>query len=399
MAGRAGGVTGEVAPGWQDVRDAFAAAQADDPGGAQLAVHHRGRLVVDLAAAGEVRTPRPFDTGSLGVVMSVTKGVLAICVHLLVERGLLDVTAPVAAYWPEYARHGKDATTVADLLTHSAGVVSFAAGPEDVDRLDLLDRRACVRALEEARPLWRPGTACLYHALTFGHLVGEVVRRVTGTTVGRFVAAEIAGPSALDLWIGLPAEEEHRFVPQHSPAGTWTPERVRDALATVGLTGEDPPGRALVASAVELGRVTAAFAGRAGRAAEIPAAGGIANARSLSRLYATVIGHVDGVRLMSPLTVERARVPRTDGLGDPAPLRRPADAPRSRFGLGFELPNPALPMLGEGSFGHAGAGGRLGLAHPESGLSVAYTCTDMRTGAGPDPRWLPWTNAVLAAAR
>lgn len=393
-------IDGLSAAGWEGVRDAFADAQAADRGAAQLAVHHHGRLVVDLSTPGSVDGPRPFDRSSVSVLMSVTKGLLAVCVHLLSERGLLDLDAPVGRYWPEYACNGKARTTVADLLTHTAGRPSFTDTPEHIAALDLLDPQACVAHLSRSRPAWEPGSACLYHPLAFGHLVGEVVRRVTGTTVGQFFAAQVAEPLGLDLWIGLPTEDEHRFVPQHEPFPVPTTEQVTAALAAVGLTPGDSLAQALVASHAELATVTAAFATRRGRAAEIPAAGGIGNARSLSRLYAALIGHVDGVRLLSPPAVERARAPRTDDLPAPAPLRLPPGALPSRFGLGFELPRPDLPMLGESSFGHAGAGGRLGMADPVSGLAVGYVCTEMAwdRAKGPDPRWLPWTRAIHKAA-
>ncbi|MFF3173187.1 serine hydrolase domain-containing protein [Streptomyces sp. NPDC057900] len=392
-------VDGRAAAGWEGVVEAFARGQATDPGAAQLTVHHRGRVVVDAWTTGRPDGGRTHGPDSVGVLMSVTKGLVAVCVHLLSERGQLDPDAPVARYWPEYAVRGKEGTTVADLLTHSAGLPSFTASPADAATVDLLDREECAARLAASRPLWRPGTAALYHSLTFGHLAGEIVRRITGSTVGEFFAAEIAAPLGLSLWIGLPPDEEHRFVPQHSPAPSRTDDAITALLAALGLSRDEPLALALMASTTELTRFTDALGTRAGRAAEVPAAGGIGDARSLSRLYAAVIGHVDGVRLLSPLTVERACAPRTDRLPPPAPLVRPADADPSRFGLGFELPRRGLPMLGEGSFGHAGAGGRLGMAHPRSGLAVGYTCTEMSwTGTGPDPRWVPWTRAIHEAA-
>ncbi|MFI2780168.1 serine hydrolase domain-containing protein [Streptomyces sp. ALB3] len=397
----AAAVSGRVAPGWEAVRDAFARGQADDPGAAQLAVHHHGRLVVDLASAGVRRAGAPpYGTDSLGVLMSVTKGMVAVCAHLLSERGALDLDAPVARYWPEFATAGKGATTVADLLTHRAGLPAFTSGPAGVGLPGLLDWNSRVRELAAMRPLWIPGSAFLYHSLTYGHLAGEVVRRVAGVSVGAFLAAEVAGPLGLDLWIGLPLEEEHRFVPQFSVRPEPTAEQIRGFLAGLGLSPADPLSLALRASAAELAAATEGLSTRQGRAAELPGAGGIGNARSLSRLYAALIGTVDGLRLLSPRTVDRARTSRNEHLAPPPPLGGGDGSGRSRFGLGFELPRPGLPMLGEGSFGHAGAGGRLGMARPESGLAVGYTCTAMswEPAAGPDPRWADWTEAVVTAA-
>lgn len=401
-------VGGSVRPGWEAVRDAFARGQAHDPGAAQLAVHHHGRLVVDLwstgpaTAAGTPSGPArtPFGPQSVGVLMSVSKGLTAVCAHLLAERGALDLDAPVARYWPQYAEAGKAGTTVADLLAHRAGLPAFTDRPEGVGPSGLLDTDARVRALAAMRPVWDPGTAFLYHSLTQGHLVGEVVRRVTGTSIGAFFAREVAAPLGLDLWIGLPPREERRFVPQFAVRPEPTPEEVAAAVGSLGLAPDDRTAAALRAGAAELAAAVEAFGTRRGRAAEFPAAGAIGNARSLSRLYAAVVGPVDGVRLLSASTVERARTPHTDHLAPPPPLDRFDGPDRSRFGLGFELPRPGCPLLGEGSFGHAGAGGRLGMAHPEHALAVGYVCTAMswEPSSGPDPRWVDWTAAVREAA-
>ncbi|MEV7309675.1 serine hydrolase domain-containing protein [Streptomyces microflavus] len=446
-------VTGTVRPGWEAVRDAFARGQAEDPGGAQLAVRRGGRTVVDLwtpgtgrfgygpvpdgadgagvsegvrgtgtraeharrteaGAGGDAETGyrnehgagtggEAFRADSVGVLMSVSKALVAVCAHLLIERGVLDPDDPVARHWPEFAAAaGKAGTTVADLLAHRAGLPAYTDDPAGLPQALLLDPAARVRALAAMSPVWDPGKAFLYHALTYGDLVGEVVRRVSGESVGRFFAREVAGPLGLDLWIGLPEGEEHRFVPQRAVRPDPTPGQVAQAVERAGLAPGDRLATSLRASSAELGRATASFGTRRGRAAEFPAAGGIGDARSLARLYAALVGPVDGVRLLSAATVDRARTPCTDHLPQPGVLHRLDGPDRSRFGLGFELPRPGAPLLGEGSFGHAGAGGRLGMAHPESGLAVGYVCTAMawEPSAGPDPRWMPWTEAVRKAA-
>ncbi|MFJ8755023.1 serine hydrolase domain-containing protein [Streptomyces sp. NPDC102441] len=331
--------------------------------------------------------------------MSVSKGLVAVCAHLLSERGVLDLDAPVARYWPEFAASGKADTTVCDLLAHRAGLPAFSADPAGTPLPGLLDGGSRVRALAAMRPVWQPGSAFLYHALTYGDLVGEVVHRVSGRRIGRLFAEQVAGPLGLDLWIGLPRREEHRFARQ-SAGPPPTAGRIATAVGNLGLAPDHPLGTALRASAAELARFTDALGRREGRSAGIPAAGGIGNARSLSRLYAALVGHVDGVRLLSPGALDLARTPHTDHLPQPAPLHRLDGPDRSRFGLGFELPRPGEPLLGDGSFGHAGAGGRLGMAHPGSELAVGYVCTAMswEPSAGPDPRWVPWTAAVREAA-
>ncbi|MGW0552337.1 serine hydrolase domain-containing protein [Streptomyces altiplanensis] len=401
MTTGAGTVGGSVRPGWEGVRDAFARGQVHDPGAAQLAVHHHGRLVVDLWSTGTAASAgQPFGPDAVSVLMSVSKAMVAVCAHLLSERGVLDLDAPVARYWPEFAAAGKAGTTVTDLLAHRAGLPAFTDEAAGVPAPGLLDRDARTRALAAMRPVWAPGSAYLYHALTYGHLVGEVVRRVSGRSIGAFFSQEVAGPLGLDLWIGLPREEEHRFVPQFAVRPAPTAEQIATAVGGLGLAPDDRLATALRASAAELAVAVEVFGTRQGRACELPAAGGIGNARSLSRLYAALVGRVGGVRLLAPSTVERARAPHTDHLPQPAPLNRLDGPDRSRFGLGFELPRPGEPLLGEGSFGHAGAGGRLGMAHPESGLAVGYVCTAMswEPSSGPDPRWARWTAAVKEAA-
>ncbi|WP_203217459.1 serine hydrolase domain-containing protein [Nocardia arthritidis] len=384
---------GFVEDGFEPVRDAFALAQNGDEGAAQLCVYSGGEAVVDLWTGQDPISGKIWDGDSLAVQMSVSKGVTATCVHMLVERGQLDIDAPVREYWPEFAAGGKSDITVAQLLSHRAGLSSF--DPEaGIGVQELTDWSACVAALEPMVPLWQPGTAIYYHSITWGYLAGELIRRVSGKGVGDFLAAEIAEPLGLSLWIGLPESEEDRVVPQFHRDRWPGAAEVEAALAGMGI---DVTARLVRAT---LGTVATRDAGiellntRAGHAAEVPAGNAIGNARSLARMYAATIGEVDGVRLLSPDTVDRARQPQTDGLSHPAPLN--VLPVTHRFACGYELTRPVSPMLGDGSFGHLGTGGRLAFAHPESGVAVAYSCTNM-TGddsVGPDPRWLPWLAAL-----
>ncbi|MBE3015714.1 beta-lactamase family protein [Microbispora sp. NEAU-D428] len=391
-------VHGRVHPGFEAVRAAFARGQHDDGGAAQLAVYQDGRLVVDLWAGGDPIGGRTVGGDSLGIVMSVSKGAVATCAHMLSQRGVLDLDAPVTDYWPEFATGGKARIRVSDLLSHRAGLSGFDPfDPEAPTGLEgYLDWAACVAALEAMSPLWEPGTAMMYHALTYGYLVGEVIRRATGRTVGAVLSDLVAGPLGLDLWIGLPESEEHRFVPQFSRQPQPSEEEVLALLTGLGL---DPADRLVRATAATFRGVAAAAEGfnrREAHVAEVPAANGIANARSLARMYAATIGEVDGVRLLDGDSAARASAPQTDDLPAPPPFDRLPGPESSRFGLGYELSRPGLPMLGEGSFGHAGAGGRLAYAQPRTGTAVAYVCTDMswNPAAGPDPRWVPWTRAL-----
>jgi CubicO group peptidase (beta-lactamase class C family) len=341
---------------------------------------------------------RPYTADTITMLMSCSKAVVAVSVHMLAQRGLIDYDAPVARYWPEFAANGKAAITVRDILTHRAGLMGFDE-ESGILGAHLFDWERCIGALEKMEPWWKPGSAYFYHAATFGYLAGEIVRRVSGKTVGQFVDAEIARPLALDMWIGLPLAQEHRVAPHIAPKIQLSEEQARALFSNLGL---DLDSR-LVRSMFSMITTTAAGLGiidtREGHAAELPFGNCIANARALAKMYAACIGEIDGVRLITRETMERARTPQVDGLTAPAALAPLTGAGPQRFGLGFELPRAIEPMLGEGSFGHGGAGGRMGFAHPESGTAVAYVCNSMLWDGftGPDQRWLKWTKALREA--
>jgi len=392
---RAGGT---VEPGFEAARDAFAEAQAQDEGGAQLCVYRHGRRVVDVWAGMDKVKGRPFTADTITILMSCTKGVTSVCLHMLAQRGLIDYDAPVARYWPEFALNGKAAITVRDILAHRAGLMSF--NEEDGISGDaLLDWKRCIDSLSNMEPWWKPGTAYFYHALTFGYLAGEIVRRVSGKTVGEFVDAEIAGPLKLDLWVGLPPEQEHRVAPHIVPPTQLTGEQGRALFSSLGLDLNARPVRAALAMIATSADGLNIINTRKAHAAQLPFGNGIANARSMARMYAACIGEIDGVRLLTPDTVERVRESQDEELGAPASLKPLAGSGPQRFGLGFELPRAIEPMLGDGSFGHGGAGGRMTFAHPESGAAVAYVCNSMLWDgfSGPDERWLGWTKALREA--
>lgn len=372
-------VEGTVAKGYEAVREAFAAAQADDPGGAQLCVYRHGKAVVDLWCGQDMVNKRPFASETVTVIFSAAKGMVTTCLHMLAERGLVDLDAPVARYWPEFAANGKEQIPVSSVLAHTSGL-SWFTPDSGVQMLGLVDWERCIASLAAMKPLWTPETAYQYHSATHGYLIGEIVRRVSGKSVGRFLADEVAKPLGLSLWIGLPLSEEGRVAPVFNSNFAGGPfiwfMNLREALV-----------------------------------AEIPSGNGVSDARSLARMYAALIGEVDGVRLLRRETMERARTPRTDslplvpypsflrGLYAPAFGKELPPPLKQRFSLGYELPYAASPMLGQGSFGQPGMGGRLGFAHPESGTAVAYVCnnTTWNAYAGPDPRWVPWLDALKGA--
>ncbi len=205
-------IDGLVEPGFEAVRDAFAHNfEVGREGGAAFCLHVDGRKVVDLWGGWSDRAhTKSYGQDTLQLVFSTTKGATAMCANLLAQRGELDLDAPVTKYWPEFGQAGKEDVLVRWLLTHQVGLpaVDVTLTPEEAQSWD-----PAVEALAAQTPFWEPGTAHGYHAITYGWLVGELVRRVTGTTIGSFFASEFADPLGLEFWIGLPAEYEHRVSP------------------------------------------------------------------------------------------------------------------------------------------------------------------------------------------
>jgi CubicO group peptidase (beta-lactamase class C family) len=397
-----------VEPGFEGVREAFA--RNFDEGrelGAAFCVHVGGRKVVDLYGGW-------FDTGrqvrygpdALQLVFSSTKGATAVCANLLAQRGLLDMDAPVTTYWPEYGQAGKGATLVRHLLCHQAGVpaIDRRLSPEE-----FWSWTPIIEALEAQTPFWEPGSAHGYHALSYGNLVGEVVRRVTGSSIGKFFADEVAEPLGLEFFIGLPSSYEERVSPI---VGANFGLRGGDDGAGDGGAGADGDGSAsgsagggyastLVARALNLGgaiRDMDWMNKPAWRAAELPGGNGITTATSLSRLYAGLIGTVEGGPsdpLLSRDQVDKARTPLTSGPDQV--FASVGFALKQKIGLGFWRSSPVTPFGGEGSFGHGGAGGSYGFADPENGLAVGYVMNKMSMEMLGDPRAHGLLKAVYEA--
>jgi CubicO group peptidase (beta-lactamase class C family) len=389
---------GTVAAGFESVREAFLAAQAKDKGGAQLCIYRHGERVADLWAGYDPANNRPYGEDTIGVMMSCTKGVVAAAIHILADRGLVDFDAPLAKYWPEFGAAGKAAITVRQALSHTGGLMGY----DEADHMgptELFDFDYSARQLARMAPLWAPGTAVMYHFVTFGVLAGELIRRVDGRSVGRFVAEEIVEPLGIDLWIGLPPDQEARRAPHFNEGPQILLEQWRAVLAAQGLDLEDRLVRAFLSTAMATDTAIMQMNdSRAFRAAELPAGNAIGDARALAKIYAALIGRVDGVRLISADAMERARTPQTTGLGNPGELAKMSRAGVQNFSLGFEMPAVVKPMLGPGSFGHAGAGGRWAFAHPETGIAVGYMCNTMlQSTSGPDPRWVGWLGALREA--
>jgi CubicO group peptidase (beta-lactamase class C family) len=378
-------IHGTADPGFGGVADAFARNFAElGEVGAAVCVYQHGTKVVDLwGGVADPITGRPFTEEAIVMVASTTKGATAICANLLAQRGLLDIDAPVVTYWPEFADKGKDTIPVRWLLCHKAGLPTYE---QPLTLLDFVAWDPVVESLAAQEPLWEPGTAYGYHALTYGHLVGEVIRRITGKSVGTFLAEEVVKPLGIEFWIGLPNNQS--YDERYSEMIAADPPTDPDQLAHMARIGRES-----IMARSGRGAMMPSFgadedARRLFRSCELPAGNGITNARSLARMYAATIGEVDGVRLLDEATMEAARTNQVEGI-DLVLLDE------LRRGLGFMLESERVPMLGRGSFGHPGAGGSLGCADPESGLAFGYVMNKMSPGlAGDHSR--P-TNLVLAA--
>jgi CubicO group peptidase (beta-lactamase class C family) len=388
-------IHGSCAPGFEPVRDAFERNfREHGEVGASVAVDLDGKSVVDLWAgwADRDRT-RPWTRDTLVNVYSTTKGVTALCAHVLADQGKIDLDAPVSEYWPEFKQAGKAELPVRYLLTHQAGLPVV---DEDLPPGAALDWARMIEALEHQAPVWEPGANQGYHAVTFGWLVGEVVRRVSGSDrFGDFLADAVVKPLGLDMYVGTPASEHHRIA-----------DLVRDPLDVSSQTAQAPVGeetaetramRERMAAMLNPGSLASRSLGLASapyaahnnspewRCAELPAANGHTTARSLARMYGALArgGEIDGIRLLSPEGVRRAATERVAG-PDAVLLVE------TRRSLGFMLPVPGQPdNRGRQSFGHGGAGGSLGYADPERGIGFGYTMNKMwtlTTFMSPDPR-------------
>jgi CubicO group peptidase (beta-lactamase class C family) len=381
-------VGGYVSRGYEGVRDSFAAAQSEDPGGGQLCVYRHGQKVVDIWGGRDKINDRPYDEDTLTIIMSCSKGATAAVVHQLAERGLIDYEARVTDYWPEFAAGGKQDARVWHLMSHSVGLpgIDPATG---LTANDMLVLEKHLPALEAMEPVWTPGASCHYHPITFGSLLDGLVRKVTGKSVSQLLASEISAPLGLDFWIGLPIEQDKRVAPHFSLGEALTVEQVTFLLTGLGIDMSTRLAKVFVASMQQTAELIESMNNTAGRAIQLPAGNGVTNAASLAKMYAAMIGEVDGVRLLKPETVDAARTLRTGAmspagdLGKLAALGLPV-----QYGLGYQLANGPEDRMGLGSFGHDGAGGRIAFAHPESGIAAAYVANTMSSAMGvPDPRW------------
>ena len=357
-------IEGSCAPAFEVVRTQFVKNFTDRREiGAAVCVYQDGEKVVDLWGGhqDEARSV-PWERGTTVIMNSIAKSMSALCVHMLVDRGLVDLDAPVARYWPEFAQAGKDKVLVRHVLSHTCGVIYCDhAQPGDV-----FDYPAYIRALEKQEPAWEPGTDGCYNSQNIGFLAGEIVRRVDRRTVGRFLREEVTGPLGAEYNIGLTPDEIGRVSDMHRNPMNETAKIAADPHSPLNRakTGS-PPG--YFQNAHEI------------REREVPSYGGHGNARGMARIYAALAndGELDGVRLLSAQAVERASALAWEH--HCIMTRRPM-----RMGYGFMHNETSTIPMGDNpaAFGHSGSGGAFTWADRQRRLSFAYCTNFQRQGPG-----------------
>jgi CubicO group peptidase (beta-lactamase class C family) len=365
-------VNGTVASGFEPLGEAFAQVlAASHDHGCALQVRLDGQVVADLwggSAVDDRGTAWQNDTPT--VIFSCTKGLVSILAGELVREGRLDLDAPVNAYWPEFDRHGKGSMPVRWLLSHRAGLPAVR---QDLQFSDVADWDRIVQVLAEEAPLLPPGETHQYHALTFGWLVGEIIRRITGKGVAEFFAERISRPLKVEAWIGVPDAVLPRIAQLYSaspppdplplPPGT-PPELVglNDKAMTLGSAFE-----------VGLGEENTGFNRDELRRAVIPGAGGVATAPALATMWSATVSNAEAVRLLNDDVI--ADMTREQSSGEPAV---PLPGPWSRWGSGFMLSSEARPFLTDASFGHDGVGGQVSFADPKYKVGFAFLTNDLQ---------------------
>ncbi|HET6857005.1 MAG TPA: serine hydrolase domain-containing protein [Streptomyces sp.] len=323
--------------------------------GAQIAAYRRGELVADVVAGvADPATGREVTSGTPFYNFSIGKGATATVAHLCVERGLFTYDTPLVEVWPEFGAHGKEAVTVRHVLTHSAGVPGV---PLDTTAEDLCDWDAMCAAIADSEPWWEPGSSQGYHAYTFGYLVGELVRRTTGKKISQVLREEVTGPLGIadELYFGMPQSEHHRLA------------RLEDAPGGEDMLADMPEDLPMFRAAPMALMPDAALGSRTDiLAADIPA-GGKTSARAIARMYAALLGEVDGVRLLSPRRLREATAPAVSGIdevfGNP-----------STWALGYAIGLPGGdPEDCPSVFGMGGAGGSFAYGDSATGTAFALT--------------------------
>ena len=343
--------------------------------GASIVLTHEGETVVDLwGGRNSQKNQKPWTQDTLSMVFSSTKGIVALVANVLIAQGLLDPFQPVAEIWPEYAVNGKQKTTVRMLLDHTAGVPVLRE-PVKVD--GFCDWEYMCNLLSQQAPYWEPGSKVGYHGMTFGWAVGELIRRITGKSVGTNIQEIISQPLGVDLWCGLPETYDDRVAPMIPPV--YSGQRLDEIFVIAQRDAESIPGKFLRNDGGWM--TNRRYASRLSRASEVPAGSCVTNARGLAGAYRPFAlgGVFQGYKLVCPETLR--------GMGDISSATSCDQTMRIRtaWSLGFvkrvdnsQRSSDAMQFgIGCGAFGHMGAGGSFGFADPREGLSFGYTMNNM----------------------
>ncbi len=340
--------------------------------GASVCLSVNGQTAVDLwGGMANPETNDPWTEDTISIVFSCSKAATALCAHILIDRGLLKLDAPVAEYWPEFARHGKEKTTVRMMLNHESAVPTLA---DPVKPGGFADWNYMAQRMADEPAWWEPGTRNGYHMINFGWTVGELVRRVSGKSLGTFYRDEVAAKTGARFWLGLPESEPVHIAPirPYAPKAGDVPSEFTLALMT-------DPNSLQHKSFLNTGGWD--FNVRKNQAAEIGGGGGLSNARGQVAMYTPLavndgsLVSKDRVAAMSMVTTATQRdatllIPTRFASG----FMKSMDNRGGGFGPGTSA------LLGERAFGHVGAGGSIGFADPECGLAFSYTMNQMGNG-------------------
>lgn len=387
-------VEGFCKPDYQSIKDVFVDNFVNKGEvGASLAISIAGETVVDLwGGYCDESRQTPWSENTISIIFSCTKAATALAAHLLIDRGELELDAPVSKYWPDFAQNGKQDTTVRMMLNHGSAVPAFR---ETLKPGAYYDWDYMIERLEQEAPFWEPGTRNGYHMVSFGWTVGELVKRISGQSLSDFFKQEIAEPLGMDYWISLPESEAGRVAPiiQFLPGPDTPPTDFIEALMgdpkSISHLSFFNSGGWDVNSTETM-------------TAEIGGAGGLSNARGMVKMYVPLAndGAANGKQLLSMSTIQRMSEVSMASAKD-ATLLMP-----TRFGLGFmkTMDNRHRPqghmesvIMGRGAFGHVGAGGSLGFADPECHLAFAYTMNKMGGGLMLNERGQSLVDAIYQA--
>lgn len=361
-----------------EVKDAFAKnLESGLEVGASFAVTIDGEYVVDIwGGYSDAAHTLPWERNTITNAYSTTKVMTALCALILIDRGQLDIESPVADYWPEFAQAGKDKIIVRWLLSHSAGLSGF---DEPLSLEAMYDWQRIIQLLERQEPWWEPGTRSGYHMITFGYLVGELVRRISGRSLGTFFRDEVAIPLGVDFHIGLAEEHDARVAELIPPAPMEAPPIESGSIAARTLYNSP---------------IIPAYSDRAWRGAEIPSSNGHGNARSAARVGSVLAcgGELSGLRLLSRATIDRAIEEQFNGIdlvmGVPI-----------RWGLGFGLANEQLPYLNPRAFYWGGFGGSWLEMDPDARMCFSYVMNKLELDPEGDRRMIALRNALFSAVQ